>query len=155
MQISQPDCHHNLTVVTFSSGSVCGAAATTGIWSSSKKLCFSEKVSKMNFCLRVQGKYSGCKGLCSLGRTGIYLKDTQPQEDAQDLSACGERWRREGCNINSNLFRNLRIHIEMRKTENEAYKSSSCWEVSESIVTDWAGENRAESLPQSLTSSAF
>lgn len=33
--------------------------------------------------------------------------------------------------MNSNLFRNLRIYMEMGREEKEPSKSTSCWEVSD------------------------
>lgn len=137
-----------LTVITFTSGSVFGSAATTVIWSSIKQLCFSQKVNKINFFPQAarHEQLFWLYGSVLTRETGICwpapnssLKDTQSQKDAHDLSACGKRWGREGCNMNANLFRNPRIYTEMGKKEKEAYKSRNCWKVSDSTY-NWLGK---------------
>lgn len=129
----------HLTIITFTSGSVFGSAATVVTWSSIK-LCFSEKVNKINLfpeaarhgqLLRLYRPVLAWEiAICWPARNSS-LKDPQSQEDARDLGACGERSGREGRNMNSNLFRNLRIYVEMGSEEEEPSKSTSCWEVSD------------------------
>lgn len=102
---------------------------------------------KWTSSLREQGmeNYSGCKGLCSLGRTGICwpfphssLKDTQSQEDVQWSQCLWGKMEKRRTQHDSSLFRNLRIYMEMGRTEKEVYKSSKCWEASESTCK-WLG----------------
>lgn len=130
----------HLTIIPFTSGSVFGSAATVVTWSSIKKLCFSEKVNNINLfpeaarhgqLLWLHGPVLAWEIAICWPAQNSSLKDPQSQEDARDLSTCGERWGREGCNMNSNLFRNLRIYMEMGREEKEPSKSTSCWEVSD------------------------
>lgn len=158
MQISQLDFQHILPVVTFSPG---GAAATTGIAVVLRNQALVKGSVKWTFPPRVQGmeNYSGCKGLCSLGRTGICWPLPNSRYSVPwrcTRSHCLWRKMEKGrMQHDSRLFRNLRIYMEVGRTQKEAYKSSNCWKFQRALVTDWAGENNAESLTQHLSSLAL
>lgn len=96
MQISQLDFQHILPVVSFSPG---GAPATTGIAAVLRNQALVKGSVKWP---EVQGveNYFGCAHYGGLESVGLFpTADTQCHEDAQGLTACGERWRREGCNM--------------------------------------------------------